>query len=104
MPVILFLAVLLLAFSLAIQAKVRLYRSSDVEAIASPVSRALAELVAVAGGIYLSLVLLFSFLKLNIAEVIAIGQYQVDPLASAALVIALGQPLAISLWRRFKGR
>lgn len=104
MLVVVFVLVLFLLFSLAIRVKVRLYHRSSVEAVVSPVSRALAELVAVAGGIYLSLVLLFSFLKLNIKEVITIEQFQVDPLAAAALVIALVQPLALSLWQYLKGR
>lgn len=104
LPVLLFI-ILVLLFILAVRTKVGFYRSSNVEeAVASPVSRALAELVAIAGGIYLSLVLLVSFLKINLPEAIAIGGFMVDPLAIAALAIALLQPLALSLWPRLKGR
>ncbi|CEP66818.1 Uncharacterized [Moorella glycerini] len=99
-----FFCLLLLLFILALRAKVGFYRSSNVEAVASPVSRALAELVAIAGGIYLSLVLLVSFLKISLPEVIAIGGLMVDPLAVVALVIALIQPLVLGLWPRLKGR
>ncbi|NLW07392.1 MAG: hypothetical protein GX039_05370 [Clostridia bacterium] len=102
--ILFFLIALLLGFFLAVKAKVRLYQRSKLEVSASPVSQALAELVAVAGGIYLSLVLLVSFLKINIAEVIMIGQFQIDPLAAVALVIALLQPLILNLWQYLKGR
>ncbi|QGP93278.1 hypothetical protein MGLY_26850 [Neomoorella glycerini] len=104
MPTILFFLALLLLFILAVRVKVGFYRSSNVEAVASPVSRALAELVAIAGGIYLSLVLLVSFLKINLPEAIAIGKLAVDPLAVVALVIALLQPLVLGFWPRLKGR
>lgn len=103
LSLLLCLAALLLGFSLAVRAKVRFYQRSKLEVTASPVSRAVAELVAVAGGIYLSLVLLVNFLKINIAEVIVIGQFQIDPLAAVALLIALLQPLVINLWQHLKG-
>lgn len=104
MEIVLLLALLLLLFFVALWLKVHHYRSSNVEAVASPASRALAELVAVAGGIYLSLVLLVSFLKINLPEAITIGRVQVDPLAIVALLVALLQPVFFSLWPRFKGR
>jgi hypothetical protein len=104
MLTIFFSGLLLLLFILALRAKVGFYRNSSVEAAASPVSRALAELVAIAGGIYLSLVLLVSFLKISLPETIAIGGLLVDPLAVVALVIALIQPLVLGLWPRLKGR
>lgn len=96
--------ILLLLLTLAIRAKVGLYRSSQVEPVASPVSRALAELVAIAGGIYLSLVLLVSFLRISLPETIAIGGIMIDPLAIVALVTALIQPLVMGFWPRLKGR
>ncbi|BCV21146.1 hypothetical protein [Moorella sp. Hama-1] len=104
MELLIFLVSLFLLFLLAVRLKTRSYRSSNVEAIASPASRALAELVAVAGGIYLSLVLLVSFLKIELPEAVAIGPVRVDPLAIVALLVALFQPLFFSLWPRIKGR
>ncbi|MGI9860349.1 hypothetical protein SDD30_03060 [Moorella naiadis] len=104
MELVVFLVALLLLFLLAVRIKTRYYRSSNMEAVASPASRALAELVAVAGGIYLSLVLLVSFLKIELPEAVAIGQVRVDPLAIVALLVALLQPLFFSLWPRIKGR
>ncbi|MBE3571632.1 MAG: hypothetical protein IMW95_01580 [Moorella humiferrea] len=103
LALLVFLALALLLI-LAVKVKVGNYRSNNVEAVASPVSRALAELVAIAGGIYLSLVLLVSFLKISLPETIAIGGFLVDPLAVVALVIALIQPLILGLWPRLKGR
>ena len=59
----------------AVRTRIRLKRSrggDNMETIASPVSIALGELVAIAGGIYLSLVLLTSFLKLSLPEKVRI--------------------------------
>ncbi|GFN23829.1 MAG: hypothetical protein IMW96_08240 [Thermoanaerobacteraceae bacterium] len=93
------LCILLLLFYLALRAKVRRYRlTGNVEGVPSPASRALAELVAVAGGIYLSLIMLVSFLKLSLPETVSVGGWQVDPLALLALTVALLQPLLLS-WR-----
>ncbi|MGI9952040.1 hypothetical protein V3F56_06710 [Moorellaceae bacterium AZ2] len=93
--------ILVLLFYLAFKAKLRRYRvTGDVERLPSPASRALAELVAVAGGIYLSLVMLVSFLKLTLPGTIAVGGWQVDPLALIALMVALIQPLLLSWWPR----
>ncbi|HBT47810.1 MAG TPA: hypothetical protein DEA73_08050 [Peptococcaceae bacterium] len=91
------LCILLLLFYLAFKAKVRRYRNTgNVEGVPSPASRALAELVAVAGGIYLSLIMLVSFLKLSLPETVSLGGWNVDPLALLALSAALLQPLLLS--------
>ncbi|WP_258360858.1 hypothetical protein [Moorella sulfitireducens (nom. illeg.)] len=104
MNALFFICLLLFLLILALKAKVGFYRSSNMEAVASPVSRALAELAAIAGGIYLSLVLLASFLKISLPQTIAIGGLLVDPLAVVALIIALVQPLVLVIWPRRKGR
>lgn len=102
MLTIIVLLVLLLIIALYVHTKVGLYRR-EAKAVSSPISRALADLVAVAGGIYLSLALLISFLKLQVAGIISVGQFQVDPLAIIALTVALVQPLLLSVWQRLKG-
>lgn len=62
----------------------------------SPFSAAVQELIATAGGVYLSIIALVSFLKLDIPEkMIALG-IAFDPLALLAIGIAVTQPW----WRR----
>lgn len=85
----------------AVRTRVRIKRSRGLDrpeaAVASPASIALGELVAIAGGIYLSLVLLVSFLKLTVPAKSMILGVPLDPLALIAVIIALLQPLGIAL-------
>lgn len=60
---------------------------------ASPLSLAIQELVATAGGVYLSLIMLVSFLKLDLPPSVSIITVSVDPLALASLCIAIIQPI-----------
>ena len=76
-----------------------------VEPKASPFSTAIQNLVATAGGVYLSLVMIVSFLKLDIPEKITISIIAFDPLAMTAVVVAVIQPffywifdLIVSRW------
>ncbi|MDR3289283.1 MAG: hypothetical protein LBT22_07635 [Peptococcaceae bacterium] len=63
----------------------------------SPLSRALAQLVGTAGGIYLSLELLFSFLKLP-EEWRSDTPLMMEPLALISLVLAILQPYGLRGW------
>lgn len=63
-------------------------------------SRALAELVATAGGIYVSLLLLFSFLDMAAPGKIILAGVQVDALAGISLAIALLQPIIAGLLKK----
>ena len=71
-------------------------------AIDSPASLAMGEIVAVAGGIYLSLILIASFLKLDYPDSVVIFSMALDPLALAAIVLALIQPIFMSFYYRLK--
>jgi len=66
-------------------------------------SEALQELIATAGGIYLSLVLLVTFLQIDLADKWQLYEVKIDPLAFIALSLALLQPLALRFYRLFKG-
>lgn len=66
-------------------------------------SEALQELIATAGGIYLSLVLLVTFLQIELADKWQIYEIKMDPLALTALSLALIQPLVLRLYRLLKG-
>jgi len=99
-----FIALFLMFVLIAVKAKVQLRRMRDMgmveNAVESPTSYAIGELVAVAGGIYLSLVLLASFLKLSMPERIVIYNWSFDCLASIAIVLALLQPIFLSLYHK----
>jgi hypothetical protein len=61
----------------------------------TPFSAAVQELVATAGGVYLSLIALVSFLRLDVPEKVTLG-VSFDPLALLAICVAVTQPW----WRR----
>jgi hypothetical protein len=65
----------------------------------SPLADALKDLVGTAGGIYLSLVLLGSFLRLDVPERILFYNINMDPLALAALLISIIQPLYLRIYQ-----
>jgi hypothetical protein len=98
---------LLVIVWVAVKSKVRIktrrgYRGVELptEAKDSMLSVALAELIATAGGIYISLLLLFSFLDLAVPGKIGVVGIQVDALAGISLVTALLQPIVVRIVKR----
>jgi hypothetical protein len=74
--------------------RVKDYRTSSVnETKTSPLSLAVQDLVAAAGGIYIAIFTLTSFIKLDMPEKITLFQTSVDPLAFSAVGMAIIQPL-----------
>ena len=55
-------------------------------------SMAVQELVATAGGVYLSIIALISFLKLNLPEKVSVLGVAFDPVALLAIGVAITQP------------
>lgn len=83
---------------LAVKSKIYLSRQRQKElpeVINTPVSQALTQLLGMAGGIYISLIMLTSFLSLEIPEEVIIAQYSIDPLALFSILITLFQPIII---------
>jgi hypothetical protein len=70
-----------------------------VESKASPLSIAVQEIVATAGGIYLSLVMVVSFLKLDLPDKISMLGIFLDPLAFTSILLAIIQPLFFNLFK-----
>lgn len=64
----------------------------NAEGIPSPLSKALVQLLAIAGGIYLALVSLATFIGLEVPEKIQVYGIGCDPIASIAFVLAFLQP------------
>jgi len=70
----------------------------------SPFSEALQELIAHAGGIYLALVLLVSFLQIELPQRWKVVFFEMEPLAFLSIAIAIVQPFVLQLYRTVKGR
>lgn len=79
-------------------------REKSLDAAPSPLASALAYLVGVAGGIYLGLSLLVDFLAVGIPARVKIAGLEIDPLAAAAVALALLQPFLLRLYRFLRHR
>ncbi len=93
--VIVLLLVLLGLIVLSLWLRVRLRRDSvaGVETKSTPVAAAIQELIATAGGVYLAIVALTSFLKLDMPDKVSLMAVAVDPLAVTAIALAIVQPI-----------
>lgn len=96
------LGAMLLAVGIVISLRERKYRLMwRSQAVSNPLAGALSQLVGTAGGIYLSLELLFSFLQ--IPEDYWDGSiFFVEPLAVFSLLLAIIQPFALNVWLKFR--
>jgi uncharacterized protein YneF (UPF0154 family) len=73
-----------------------------IETSSSPLSKAVGELVGIAGGIYLALELLTSFLSVDLPEKITPYGLSLDPLAVVSIALALAQPYAVRIQNFFR--
>lgn len=90
------LSSIILLFLLALKFKMNLniFRQKDmVESVSTPISQAITQLVGMAGGIYISLILLISFLSIETMEKVTIDGFTFDPLALFSILIAVIQPI-----------
>lgn len=96
------LGVILLVFGIVLSVHERRYlmmwRSQPVQ---NQLEKSLTQLVGTAGGIYLSLELLFSFLKLP-EDWWSQGDFFVEPLALISLLLAIVQPFGLRIWLKFR--
>jgi len=96
------LGVVLLVMGIIISVRKRKYllmwRSNSSS---NQLATALSQLVGTAGGIYLSLELLFSFLKIP-ENWWSDSSFVVEPLAVMSLLLAILQPFVLSAWIRLK--
>lgn len=105
MTTFLIILVLLVIFWLAVKARAgnNRYRAEQATIIESPMAEAIAQIVGIAGGIYLSLVMTVSFLGIALPERMLLFSFWVDPLAAVSIVLALLQPIGLYLLRRLLG-
>jgi len=99
-----FIFTLLVLVLLVLSVKVRLdnqaikERSWDgSETKSSPLSEALTGLIGTAGGIYLSLVMLFSFMELHVPNKVEFFRVGLEPLAAVSFALAIAQPFLIRI-------
>lgn len=88
---------LCLGASVKLRARNNLYRQQ--QAVSSPLAEAMSQMVGVAGGIYLSLVMLVSFLGLEPPSQVAFLDLLLDPLALLSILLACLQPFVLALLR-----
>lgn len=97
--VVFILCVLFLAgLSIRERMRLRMFREMSLEDKDSPLSQAIMNLLGFAGGIYLSLVMFFDFLKIKLPDFIHLGQIQLEPLAAFSISLAVLQPFVIRLF------
>lgn len=98
------LVLLLTGLALFITAALRLRMRSNLyrqeQAISSPLAEAMSQLVGISGGIYLSLVMLVSFLGIEAPQKICFLDMLLDPLALLSILLACLQPLGLVLLRK----
>lgn len=105
MLVLLIIVLIVIVISLSLRERMRLHMFRDKawdlteSSRPSPFSQALAGLVGTAGGIYLSLVLLFTFLEVQLPDRIHLGQVQMEPLAAVSIGLAIIQPFVLKLFQ-----
>lgn len=76
----------------------KLLKQMPEETIPGAISQGLTYLVGVAGGIYISLIMLTSFLKIVFPESVQFFGVAVDPLAIISLLLAILQPWVIKVF------
>lgn len=98
---IVLMVLLMILLCLAVKMRVgnNQYRANQCETIDSPVAQAIAQLLGIAGGIYLSLVMGVSFLGIDQPNRVMMFNLAVDPLAFLSILLAFVQPIAI-YWLR----
>lgn len=95
--------------SVSVRERILLYKYRDKdwtiigEGKTSPLSQALANMLGVAGGIYLSLVVIATFLEIDLPARIHLGGLSMEPLAAVSILMAVAQPYMqriINAWRK----
>lgn len=96
------LGAILLVIGVVVSVRERKYRLMwRSQPTSSPLAAALSQLVGTAGGIYLSLELLFSFLKIP-EDWWSSSFFFVEPLALISLLIAILQPFVLNAWTKLR--
>ncbi|MCL6477022.1 MAG: hypothetical protein K6T65_01270 [Peptococcaceae bacterium] len=103
-PVLVFTLVVLVLLTLSVRQRmqnmvVRERAWDGSETKPSPLSEALTGLIGTAGGIYICLVMLFSFMELNIPKKVEVFKVGLEPLAAVSFALAIIQPFVIWVFK-----
>ncbi len=86
--VVVFTFILWMLLSVVVRASIiRARAAGDIPAASSPLADAIRETLAMAGGIYLALLAVVSFLALNVPDRVSVTGIEVDPVALLALLL-----------------
>ncbi|SHI55389.1 hypothetical protein [Desulfosporosinus lacus] len=98
------LGAIFLAIGIVVSVRERKYKMMwrSSEPSSNMLASALSQLVGTAGGIYLSLELLFSFLKIPEDWWSNNSIYFVEPLAVISLLLAIIQPFVLKAWIKLR--
>ena len=66
----------------------------------TPLSQGIVDIVAVAGGIYLALVMVASFVGMAVPEKVGLFGAQIDPIAALAVALAIVEPFLSRLFEK----
>lgn len=103
MAVWILVMILLSGLAHSVRLRMRRYRQSvTAEPKVSLISLAIQELVAIAGGVYVSLIMFVSFLKITVPEKVWIGAVEVDPLALLAICLGIVQPIITNIMKKVR--
>lgn len=99
--IIIITVLFLVVLSVRERVKISQMREKDWDVIgeskSTPLSRAITNLVGMAGGIYLSMVLLFTFLEVQLPARVTLGTVKVEPLAAISIILAIIQPFVLKM-------
>lgn len=101
-----FVLVIVLLIVISVRERIRWHTMRDKnwdaigEAKSSPLSQAITGMVGTAGGIYLSLILMQTFLELQIPRSLQVSGVSLEPLAALSIALAIVQPFAMRLFLR----
>jgi hypothetical protein len=102
MPYIFIIVTIILVFlSVLKRIEDKLYRGRSLDTNPSNFSEGLVNLVGTAGGIYIAIVSLITFLEIELPARIALFGIRIEPMAGISLVIAIFQPYIMSIYHRF---
>lgn len=98
------LLLVLIILALSVWQRIKYFRKTvdENKLTASPLSLALQDLVSISGSIYLSLIMLVSFLKLNVPETIMFYEISIDPLAFLSISLGIIQPLVLYIFNAIR--
>lgn len=77
-------------------------QSYEYEPKDSPLSKSIVDLISTAGGIYISLTLALSFLKIDYAPMYEFLEIEFDFLAAISIALAMIQPVFIFIYHKIK--